>query len=116
MRRREEMKGKMEKTHLIIIVSLLITIFIVIFAVLLILAGNIQGILAPYIDFAAYTVHMGGSLQDGIMLTMLYTSLIPSALGAPLSWGASMLGLFNSNFGMNAFMGYYMLYEILAAL
>lgn len=107
----------MEKTHLIIVVSLLITIFIVIFAVLLILAGNIQGILEPYISFLAGEASEGFiTLQDALMVTMIYTSLVPSALGAPLSWGSSMLGLFNSNFGMNAFVGYYMLWEILAAL
>ncbi len=107
----------MEKTQLVVVVSLIITVFILIFATLVILAGNVQGMIAPFTYEAADAAYSGViSVQDGLMLSIIYSAMIPSILGAPLSWGAAALGLFNSNFGMSSFLGWYMLIQILASL
>ncbi|MGQ9720052.1 MAG: hypothetical protein ACUVXA_01880 [Candidatus Jordarchaeum sp.] len=92
----------LEKKELIILVSLIITVFVVIFVALLAMAGNIQTMFSGFLGLILFDPP-----PKGILNFMLASMFVPM-LGPPLSWGASVLGLFNSNWWMNSYMSWYL--------
>ncbi|MGQ9720051.1 MAG: hypothetical protein ACUVXA_01875 [Candidatus Jordarchaeum sp.] len=97
----------MDRTELLLVVSLLITVLIVIFAGLIVAAGTVQA------SFANLGLFFYNSPPKGILNFMMGSMLFTSMLGPPLSWGASVLGLFNSNWWMNTYMVWYLLMTLL---
>ncbi len=94
-------------TGLLVIVSLIITVILLIFAGLIVAAGTIQ------VSFAQIGIFFYEDLPDGIFNYLIASTLFSSSLGAPLSWGASLLGAINSQWWLKTYLAWYIIIEIL---
>lgn len=107
-----------EKTELLVVISLIVIIFIVIFFSLIPLAGTVQTLYCSNSMLNSYTFlaasnsnYINESFQVALALYMSF-----GVLGAPLSWGMSILSLFNSNWWLNGWMQLYLFYSLVNAL
>ncbi|MBS7250626.1 MAG: hypothetical protein KIH08_08550 [Candidatus Freyarchaeota archaeon] len=94
-------------TGLLVILSLIITVILLIFAGLIVAAGIIQ------VSFAQMGIFFYESLPDGIFNYLIASTLFSSSLGPPLSWGASLLNAVNSQWWLKTYMAWYIIVEIL---
>ncbi|MEM3562068.1 MAG: hypothetical protein QXR19_02445 [Candidatus Jordarchaeaceae archaeon] len=94
-------------TGLLVLISLVITVVLLIFAGLIVAAGTIQ------VSFVHIGYFFYKKFPDGIFNYLIASMLFSSSLGAPLSWGASLLGAVNSQWWLKTYLAWYILMQIL---
>lgn len=94
-------------TGLLALISLIITVVLLIFAGLIVAAGIIQ------VSFVHIGYFFYETFPDGIFNYLIGSMLFSSSLGAPLSWGASLLGAINSQWWLKTYLAWYIIAQIL---
>ena len=99
----------MDKSEISIVISLVITAIIVIFISLMAVASNLQIVFNTYIW--AILILMSSATR-GITVTLVASMVFGSFLGPPVSWGAALLGAFNSDWWLKSYMAWYLAQQI----
>ncbi|MEX2703943.1 MAG: hypothetical protein Q6352_001580 [Candidatus Freyrarchaeum guaymaensis] len=92
-----------DTAEILIVVSTLITVGVVIFAGLLAVAGSFNSLFNGFFGYYLYLVSSKDFLKF-MFLSMVFSSM----LGPPLSWGAALLSMFNSNWWLNNYIMWYL--------
>ncbi|MBS7250625.1 MAG: hypothetical protein KIH08_08545 [Candidatus Freyarchaeota archaeon] len=99
----------METQDIVIVLSLVVTAIVIIFVALLAVAGSLQILFNNYI-WMIFLLMVDPSV--GIIRSLIGAMIFSSLLGPPLSWGASLLGVFNSDWWLKNYMAWYMAFKL----
>ncbi|MEM3526682.1 MAG: hypothetical protein QXV37_04630 [Candidatus Jordarchaeaceae archaeon] len=107
-----------EKPEVLIMVSLVLVIIVVIFFTLISLAANVQALYCGNIIVigAAENAATHPSLISSSIVKALLVYVSFGVMGAPLSWGMSMLSSLNPSWWLNGWLQWYLYFSILASL
>lgn len=94
------------KTGLLVIIHLVVTVILLIFGLMMVAAGTIQ------VNFTQMGVFFYADLPEGIFNYLIASMLFGSSLGAPLSWGAALLGAINPQWWLKTYFAWYIIMQI----
>jgi hypothetical protein len=94
------------RTELLVFIHLVVTVILLIFGLMIVAAGTIQ------VNFAQIGIFSYGGLTEAILDYLVTSMLFGSFLGAPLSWGAALLGIINPYWWLKTYFAWYILGEL----
>ena len=104
----------LDRTGILLLIMLIATTLVVILSALLTLAGQVQWYVTSLMMMPAQSTAIGTiTIQQGIQYSMILATILTSGLGAPLSWGASLLKTIDPNFWLTGYLSQYLLYKAL---
>ncbi|MEM2985108.1 MAG: hypothetical protein QXL24_07790, partial [Candidatus Jordarchaeaceae archaeon] len=99
----------METQDILIVISLIVTAIVIIFVALLAVASSLQTL---FNDFIMMILLLMGDVATGVRNALIISAVFSSLLGPPLSWGASLLGAFNSDWWLKSYMSWYIAQQL----
>ncbi|MEM2134377.1 MAG: hypothetical protein QXG44_05975 [Candidatus Jordarchaeaceae archaeon] len=99
----------METQDILIVISLIVTAIVIIFVALLAVASSLQTL---FNNFIMMILLLMGDVATGVRNALIISVVFSSLLGPPLSWGASLLGVFNSDWWLKSYMSWYIAQQL----